>query len=77
VSDENILLKLSFVEESGVMELSVVNNTVEGSKAYQLLYPLAVGIGIILEDDPDLLYEAGTELYDGATYIHTDTDTMH
>lgn len=77
MSDENILLKLSLVEESGVMELAIVDNTVEESTAHQLLSPLVEGIRIILEEDPELLYTAGTELFKDEDYIYTDTDTVH
>ena len=45
--------------------------------ANQLLYPLAMGMSVILEEEPDLLYEAGTELHDGEKYVKVKSDTMH
>jgi hypothetical protein len=41
-----------------------------------LLSPLALGISVIMEEDPDILYTAGTELYDGE-YIDMDNTTYH
>lgn len=75
--DEEILLKLSIDIGSGMMELSIINNTIKGSKSNQLLYPLAMGISVLLEEDPNLLYEAGTELYNGDKYIDMESNTHH
>lgn len=75
--DEEILLKLSIDIGSGMMELSIINNTIKGSKSNQLLYPLAMGISVLLEEDPNLLYEAGTELYNGDEYIDMESNTHH
>jgi hypothetical protein len=74
---EEILLKLSLVEDSGMMELAIIDNTIKGSVANQLLYPLAIGISVILEDDPNFLYDAGTELYHNEVYINMDDSTKH
>ncbi|MBT4795409.1 MAG: hypothetical protein HON83_03160 [Candidatus Marinimicrobia bacterium] len=56
----------------------MVDNTREGSTANRVLYPLAMGISVVLEKAPSLLYDAGTELYDtDDTYIVMDSDTKH
>ena len=75
---EDILLKLSLDVKTGIMERSMVDNTREGSTANRVLYPLAMGISVVLEKAPSLLYDAGTELYDtDDTYIVMDSDTKH
>mgnify|MGYP006865173797 CR=1 FL=1 len=74
---EEILLTLSITEGSNVMELAIIDNTTKGSKAHKLLYPLAVGISVILEEDPSFLYEAGTELYNGDVYLDMESTTKH
>ena len=74
---EEILLKLSLAKGSNIMELAIIDNTVEGSNANKLLYPLAVGISVVLEEDPSFLYEAGTELYDGDIYLDMGSTTKH
>jgi len=74
---EEMLLVLSLDKERDIMELSIVDNTVKGGRANQLLYPLAMGISVILEEDPSLLYEAGTELYNGDVYVDMKSNTQH
>ncbi len=74
---ESIILKLSLESDTDIMELSIIDETIEGSRAHQLLYPLAVGIGVILEDDPGLLYDAGTELYNNDAYVEMESNTQH
>ncbi len=74
---EEMLLVLSLDKERDIMELSVVDTTVKGGRANQLLYPLAMGISVILEEDPSLLYEAGTELYNGDVYVDMESNTQH
>lgn len=59
------------------MELVIIDKTIKDSMANQLLYPLAMGMSIILEEDPDLLYEAGTELHDGEKYVKVSSNTKH
>lgn len=56
----------------------MVDNTTAGSTANRVLYPLAMGISVVLEKAPSLLYAAGTELYDADdAYIAMDSDTKH
>jgi hypothetical protein len=75
---EDILLKLSLDVKTGIMEMSMVDNTTAGSTANRVLYPLAMGISVVLEKAPSLLYAAGTELYDADdAYIAMDSDTKH
>jgi len=74
---EDILLKLSLDNDTDMMELTIINNTVEGSRADNLLSPFAMGISVILEDEPSLLYQAGTELYDGDVYVDMKSTTQH
>jgi len=77
VREEDILLRLTLDKRTGIMELAIIDNTIKDSMANQLLYPLAMGMSVILEEEPDLLYEAGTELHDGEKYVKVKSDTMH
>ena len=75
--EENVIyFKLSMDSRVGAMSLEIIDNTVEGSEISNLLSPLAKGISVILEEDPDLLYEAGSKIPDGE-YIANDNDTLH
>ena len=75
--EENVIyFKLSIDSRVGAMSLEIIDNTVEGSEVSNILSPLAKGISVILEEDPDLLYEAGSEIPDGE-YIANDNDTLH
>lgn len=68
---------MSLDNERDIMELAIVDETEKGGRANQLLYPLAMGISVILEEDPSLLYEAGTELYNGDVYVDMESNTHH
>ena len=71
-----VCLKLAIDSEGKVMTLEIIDNTDKNSLASQLLSPLALGISVIMEEDPDILYNAGTKLYDGE-YIDMDDATRH
>ena len=71
-----IYFKLSVYEEVGAMSLEILDNTIEGSTISNLLSPLAKGISNILEQDPDFLYEAGSQISEGE-YVETNSETMH
>jgi|LWDU01.1.fsa_nt_gi hypothetical protein len=71
-----VCLKLAIDSDGRVMTLEIIDNTDKNSLASQLLGPLALGISVIMEEDPDILYTAGTELYDGE-YIDMDDATRH
>lgn len=71
-----IYFKLTIDSKIGAMSLEIIDNTIEGSEISNILSPLAKGISIILEEDPDLLYEAGTEISDGE-FVAGDNDTVH
>jgi len=73
---EDIILRLSVID-NGMMELAMIDNTLQGSVANQLLSPIAKGISIILEEDPNFLYDAGTELYHNEVYVNMDDATKH
>jgi len=75
--EENVIyFKLSIDSRVGAMSLEIIDNTVEGSEVSNILSPLAKGISVILEEDPELLYEAGSEISDGE-YIAGNNDTVH
>ena len=75
--EENVIyFKLSMDSRVGAMSLEIIDNTVEGSEVSNILSPLAKGISVILEEDPELLYEAGSEISDGE-YIAGSSDTVH
>ena len=75
--EENVIyFKLSMDSKVGAMSLEIIDNTIEGSDVSNILSPLAKGISVLLEEDPDLLYEAGSEIPDGE-FISNDTDTLH
>jgi hypothetical protein len=71
-----VCLKLAIDSNGRAMTLEIIDNTDKNSLASQLLSPLALGISVIMEEDPDILYTAGTELYDGE-YIDMDDATKH
>jgi hypothetical protein len=71
-----IYFKLSMDSRVGAMSLEIIDNTIEGSDISNILSPLAKGISVILEEDPDLLYEAGTEISDGE-FISDESGTVH
>tara|TARA_R110002051_G_scaffold211844_1_gene277068 strand:+ start:325 stop:576 length:252 start_codon:yes stop_codon:yes gene_type:complete len=71
-----IYFKLSIDSRVGAMSLEIIDNTIEGSDVSNILSPLAKGISVILEEDPELLYEAGSEISDGE-YIAGNNDTVH
>ena len=71
-----IYFKLSIDSRGGAMSLEIIDNTIEGSDVSNILSPLAKGISVILEEDPELLYEAGSEISDGE-YIAGNNDTVH
>jgi len=75
--EENVIyFKLSIDSKVGAMSLEIIDNTIEGSDISNILSPLAKGISIMLEEDPDMLYEAGTEISDGE-YIADKNKTVH
>jgi predicted KAP-like P-loop ATPase len=76
LEDNVIYFKLSVDEEVGAMSLEILDNTIEGSTISNLLSPLAKGISNILEQDPDFLYEAGSQISEGE-YVETNSETMH
>ncbi len=76
LEDNVIYFKLSVDEEVGAMSLEILDNTIEGSAISNLLSPLAKGISNILEQDPDFLYEAGSQISEGE-YVETNSETMH
>jgi len=76
LEDNVIYFKLSVDEEVGAMSLEILDNTIEGSITSNLLTPLAKGISNLLEQDPDFLYEAGSEALKGE-YIESNNKTMH
>jgi len=76
LEDNVIYFKLSVDEEVGAMSLEILDNTIEGSAISNLLSPLAKGISNILEQDPDFLYEAGSQISEGE-YVETHSETMH
>ncbi len=76
LEDNVIYFKLSVDEEVGAMSLEILDNTIEGSTISNLLSPLAKGISNILEQDPDFLYEAGSQISEGE-YVETHSETMH
>jgi hypothetical protein len=71
-----VCLKLAIDSDGKVMTLEIIDNTEKDSVASHLLSPLALGISVIMEEDPDILYTAGTELYYGE-YIDIDNTTYH
>ena len=76
MEDNAIYFKLSVDESMGAMAFEILDNTVEGSITSNLLTPLAKGISNLLEQDPDFLYEAGSEALKGE-YIESNNKTMH
>ena len=76
MADNAIYFKLSVDEDIGAMAFEILDNTIEGSITSNLLTPLAKGISNLLEQDPDFLYEAGSEVSEG-DYIESNSKTMH
>jgi|13_taG_2_1085334.scaffolds.fasta_scaffold07557_4 hypothetical protein len=76
MEDNAIYFKLSVDESVGAMAFEILDNTVEGSITSNLLTPLAKGISNLLEQDPDFLYEAGSEVSD-SNYVESNNKTMH
>ena len=76
MAENAIYFKLSVDEDVGAMAFEILDNTVEGSITSNLLTPLAKGISNLLEQDPDFLYEAGSEALKGE-YIESNNKTMH
>ena len=76
MADNAIYFKLSVDEDIGAMAFEILDNTVEGSITSNLLTPLAKGISNLLEQDPDFLYDAGSEALEGE-YIESNNKTMH
>ena len=76
MADNAIYFKLSVDEDIGAMAFEILDNTIEGSITSNLLTPLAKGISNLLEQDPDFLYEAGSEALKGE-YIESNNKTMH
>jgi len=76
MADNAIYFKLSVDEDIGAMAFEILDNTVEGSITSNLLTPLAKGISNLLEQDPDFLYDAGSESSD-SNYVESNNKTMH
>jgi hypothetical protein len=76
MEDNAIYFKLSVDESVGAMAFEILDNTVEGSITSNLLTPLAKGISNLLEQDPDFLYEAGSEVSD-SNYVESNNKTVH
>ena len=76
MEDNAIYFKLSVDESMGAMSFEILDNTVEGSITSNLLTPLAKGISNLLEQDPDFLFDAGSEVSEG-DYIESNSKTMH
>ena len=76
MAENAIYFKLSVDEDVGAMAFEILDNTIEGSITSNLLTPLAKGISNLLEQDPDFLYEAGSESLKGE-YIESNNKTMH
>jgi hypothetical protein len=76
MADNAIYFKLSVDEDIGAMSFEILDNTIEGSITSNLLTPLAKGISNLLEQEPDFLYDAGSEISEG-DYIESNSKTMH